>query len=86
MIVLHAGFLDGELLLWGEVPPGPEIFEIRSRKGKSTPRRSFQPLFVPLRMTPGKERLLAALQEAGFNRKSDKKSIRTQWLSLATHR
>jgi len=74
MIVLHAGFLDGRLLLWGEAPLEPETSGIRSRKCKLTSRRSPATL-APLPHDAGKERLLTALQEAGFHRKSDKKSI-----------
>jgi hypothetical protein len=32
MIVLHAGFLDGEFLLWGETPAVSETPSVKRRK------------------------------------------------------
>jgi len=72
MIVLHAGFLEGEFLLWGETPAVSETLSVKRRKDKSE----------RLPYDAGEERLSAVFREIGFNFKSSKKSIRlaTAWL------
>ena len=73
MIVLHAGALDGKLMLWGEAPEEPESTRLRSRRLR-TALRGLATL-EPLPYDAGEEKLLASLREAGFNAKLDKKSI-----------
>ena len=81
MIILHATFLEGEFLLWGETPEEPETSVVKKprnknhlRGGPANPR--------PLRYDAGVEKLSSVLKEIGFDFKVIKKSIRPMvaWL------
>lgn len=64
MIVLHAGFQQGRLLLWGEAPAQPKA---PRRRGRSHP--------PSLPYDAGAERLSAALTQAGVGLAMGKKHI-----------
>ncbi len=59
MILLHAGFLAGQILLWGEIPAST----VSSRSAAKEPTRPAEPPFLPF--DAGQDRLRQALKEAG---------------------
>jgi len=62
MIILHAGFLENRLWLWGETAVEPESRPQGQRKRKSKGSSS-----TPLPYDAGAERLWRALQDIGIN-------------------
>ena len=68
MIILHAGVLDGKLLLWAETNiKEPDTITVKKPRQKSNPRTgSAAP--PPFDYDAGAERLLAALEEIGLDR------------------
>ncbi len=81
MIILHAAFLEGEFLLWGETPEKPATTVVKKPKNKNHLRAS--PAHPkPLRYDAGAEKLSSVLKEIGFDSKVIKKSIRliVAWL------
>jgi SNF2 family DNA or RNA helicase len=81
MIILHASFLEGEFLLWGEIPDEPETPVVKESRNKNRLRAgTANP--KPLRYDAGVERLSSVLKEIGFDFKVIKKSIRpaVAWL------
>ncbi len=83
MIVLHAEFLNGEFLLWGETPAEPNTstvkrhrYEGHSRKGLTSPE--------PLCYDAGADRLSGVPKEIGFDFKISKKSIKPVIVWLPT--
>jgi SNF2 family DNA or RNA helicase len=81
MIILHASFLEGEFLLWGEMPEGREALAARRPRNKSNLRGNpANP--KPLRYDAGAEKLSSVFKEIGFDFKVIKKSIRPMvaWL------
>jgi SNF2 family DNA or RNA helicase len=87
MIVLHAGIIDGEFLLWGETPAEPDTSVVKGRRYKSNSRKG---LALPefLRYDAGVDRLSGALKEIGFDFKITKKSIEPMivWLPTVNNR
>lgn len=74
MIVLHAGMVDCQLLLWGETPaasPG-HLSKSRGRKAKAIRLATFP-------FDPGADQLRAALSEAGVNITAEAEA-RVLWL------
>ncbi len=63
MIVLHAGFCGGRLLLWGETPDAPEAGNVGSTPLRG--RRPKRPSSEPLPLDAGTDGLAAALKAAG---------------------
>ena len=83
MIILHAAFLEGEFLLWGETPEKPATTVVKKPKNKNHLRAS--PAHPkPLRYDAGAEKLSSVLKEIGFDSKVIKKSIRLIVASLPT--
>jgi SNF2 family DNA or RNA helicase len=81
MIILHAAFLEGEFLIWGETPEEPEPPTLKKQRKKSNLRTGpTNP--EPLRYDAGAERLSSALKEISFDFKVIKKSTRLMiaWL------
>jgi SNF2 family DNA or RNA helicase len=81
MIILHASFLEGEFLLWGEMPEKPETLAVKRPRNKSDLRGNpAKP--KPLRYDAGVKKLSSGLKEIGFDFKVIKKSPRTMvaWL------
>ena len=75
MIILHASFLEGEFLLWGERPKEPGNSEVKNPRYKSNLRADpANP--IPLPHDAGAEKLSSVLKEIGFAFKVIKKSIR----------
>ena len=77
MIILHAGFLDNRLLLWGESPP-----EATTRPA---PRHGRKARGVSLHVSPfdaGAPRLISALEYAGVlvSRKKARTETAVVWL------
>ena len=66
MIVLHAGFHKGRLLLWGETPAQPKA---------PLPRRRGQPRPHQLLYDAGAENLSSALRKVGFGFTVGKKRV-----------
>jgi SNF2 family DNA or RNA helicase len=83
MIVLHAGFMEGEFLLWGETPAVSSTLTVIRPGHKSDSQRSFA---IPERSPydAGEERLFAVLKEIGFDFKISKKSIEAVIVWLPT--
>ena len=84
MIILHAGVLDRKLLLWAETNiKEPDTITVKKPRQKSNPRtRSAIP--SPLEYDAGAERLLAALEEIGLDRKIHRKTLRPMTIWLPT--
>ena len=81
MIILHATFLEGEFLLWGETPGEPATSVVRKPRNKNHLRAGpANP--SPLRYDAGVEKLSSVLKEIGFDFKVIKKSTRLMvaWL------
>lgn len=81
MIIIHAGFLDYQLWLWGEAPVeiAPEAPARRGRKAstKSNPKNQNR-----LPFDVGDERLLAALNEVFTDLKMSKSDVETATIWL----
>ena len=73
MIVLHAGLVEGQFLLWGEIPveQKPPLNKKGRHKGDSGPTSSFP---IPLPYDAGAEKLSAALEETELGLTVNKKS------------
>jgi SNF2 family DNA or RNA helicase len=83
MIILHAAFLEGELLIWGETPGEPETPALKKPTKKSNLRTG--PTNPELfRYDAGVEKLSTVLKEINFNFKVSKKSIRLMAVWLPT--
>jgi SNF2 family DNA or RNA helicase len=83
MIVLHAGVLEGQFFLWGEIPleqKAPLEKKVR-RKDDPGATSSF---LNPLPYDAGAEKLSAALKEAGLSLKVSKRFIETMIVWLPT--
>jgi len=81
MIILHATFLEGEFLLWGETPEEPATSVVRKPRSKNHLRAGpANP--SPLRYDAGVEKLSSTFKEIGFDFKVIKKSTRPMvaWL------
>jgi SNF2 family DNA or RNA helicase len=81
MIILHATFIEGEFLVWGETPEEPETSAVKKPRNKSNLRGgSVNP--GPLCYDAGVEKLSSVLKEIGFDFKVIKKSTRLMvaWL------
>ncbi len=87
MIVLHAGILEKDFLLWGETPLGPEApgKQKKTRTGVSKVARK---LSKPYPYDAGVERLFAALREAAFGFKVNNKAVKRVviWLPTAENK
>ena len=81
MIVLHAGYVVGSFLLWGEVPEEANVPPTRRGGRRSTPPRP-----QPLPYDAGVIALSAFPKEAGLGFRVTKRSIETTiaWLPMAT--
>ena len=81
MIVLHAGILEGQFFLWGEIPPEDQtlLTKERKRKGDSRTASSF---LKHLPYSAEEEKLSTVLKEAGFDFRVSKGStgIMVVWL------
>lgn len=81
MIVLHAGILEGQFFLWGEIPPEDQalLTKGRKRKGDSRTASSF---LKHLPYSAEEEKLSTVLKEAGFGFRASKRStgIMIVWL------
>ncbi|MEW6374854.1 MAG: hypothetical protein AB1502_03570 [Thermodesulfobacteriota bacterium] len=87
MIILHASFLEGEFLLWGERPKEPVNSEVRRPRYKSN--LGADPANPnPLPYDAGVEKLSTVLKEINFDFKVSKKSIRPMvaWLPTMDNR
>ena len=83
MIILHTAFLEGEFLLWGEIPEEPETSAVKKPRCKN----NLQPGPAnpqPLRYDAGVEKLSSVLKEIGFDFKVIKKSIQSMTVCLPT--
>src|SRR4030042_1969375 len=81
MIILHASFLEGEFLLWGEIPKEPRNLEVKKPRYRSNLRADpANP--IPLPYDAGVEKLSSVLKKIGFDFKVIKKSTRPMvaWL------
>jgi SNF2 family DNA or RNA helicase len=81
MIILHATFIEGKFLVWGETPEEPETSAVKKPRNKSNLRGgSVNPKL--LRYDAGIEKLSSVLKEIGFDFKVIKKSTRLMvaWL------
>src|SRR3990172_5232284 len=81
MIILHASFLEGEFLLWGEIPKEPRNSEVKKPRYKSNLRADpANP--IPLPYDAGAEKLSSGLKEISFALKVIKKCMRPMvaWL------
>jgi SNF2 family DNA or RNA helicase len=83
MIILHATFLEGDFLLWGETPEGPEVPAVKKQRNKSKLQAGRADLKL-LRYDAGVNRLSSILQEIGFDFKVLKKSIHSMIIWLPT--
>ena len=83
MIILHAAFLEGELLLWGETPEKSETPALKKPRKKSNFRRASANA-EPLCYDASAEKLFAVLNEIGFDFKVTKKSIQSMIVWLPT--
>src|SRR4030042_3510403 len=88
MIILHAGVLDGKLLLWAETNiKKPDTITVKKPRQKSNPRTgSAAP--PPFDYDAGAEKLLASLEEIGLDLKIHKRSLQamTIWLPTVDNR
>lgn len=77
MIILHAGFWESSLLLWGEVPAGGTTSRAKRRRPKAE-----TPPADPLPYGAGKGALLEALRETGYEYKPHHKDLKESvaWL------
>jgi SNF2 family DNA or RNA helicase len=84
MIILHAGVLDGKLLLWAETNiKEPDTITVKKPRQKSNPRTgSAAP--PPFDYDAGAEKLLAALEEIGLDRKIHRKTLQPMTIWLPT--
>src|SRR4030042_4810184 len=84
MIILHAGVLDGKLLLWAETNiKEPDTIAVKKPRHKSNPRTRLA-IPPPLEYDAGAEKLLAALEEIGLDRKIHKKSFQPMTIWFPT--
>ena len=86
MIVLHAGALEGQMILWGETPLELQSPPDRSHRRKQKKSGTLSAAeFLPY--DAGKDRLRAALQEAGVGFPVSRKSfeVLTAWLPAKNH-
>jgi len=81
MIILHATFLEGEFLLWGETP-GESVTSVVRKPRSKNHLRAGPANPNPLRCDAGVEKLSSVLKEIGFDFKVIKKSTRPMvaWL------
>ncbi|MGH9935735.1 MAG: SNF2 helicase-associated domain-containing protein, partial [Blastocatellia bacterium] len=81
MIILHAGFLDHQLWLWGEAPAGtaPEALAKRGRKASAKAKKRER-----LPFDAGGEGLLAALNEVVSGLKMSKSDVEAAVIWLPT--
>ena len=81
MIILHAAFIEGRFLVWGETPDGPKTSEVKKARDKGNLQTH---LANPkaFRYDAGVEKLSAAFKEINFDFKISKKSFQrmTAWL------
>jgi len=83
MIILHAAFLEGEFLLWGEIPEEPETSVVKKPRDKNNLRAGpVDP--KPLRSDAGAEKLSSVLKAIDLDFKVIKKSIRSIAVWLPT--
>src|SRR4030042_3762395 len=84
MLILHAGVLDGKLLLWAETTiKEPDTIAVKKPRQKSNPRAgSSAP--PPFNYDAGAERLLVALEEIGLDLKIHKRSLQKMTIWLPT--
>src|SRR4030042_3993925 len=83
MIILHASFLEGEFLLWGETPGEPATSVVRKPRSKNHLRADpANP--IPLPYDAGAEKLSSVLKEIGFALKVIKKTSRLMCAWLPT--
>jgi len=83
MIILHATFVEGEFLLWGEIPEEPATSVVKKPRNKN----NLQPgpsNPEPLCYNAGVEKLSSVLKETGFDFKVSKKSVRSMAIWLPT--
>jgi len=83
MIILHAAFLEDELLLWGETSEKSETSAAKRPRKKSNFRKA-PANGEALCYDAGAEKLLSVLNEIGFDFKGTKKSIRSMIVWLPT--
>src|SRR5262245_42927641 len=85
MIILHAGFFDHQLWLWGEVPAGTAT-ESSARRGRKTPPKSKkrEKLRDRLPFDAGPDGLLAALNEVVSDLDMGKDDVKTAAIWLPT--
>jgi SNF2 family DNA or RNA helicase len=83
MIILHATFLEGELLIWGETPGEPETPTLKKPRKRSNLRTALTNP-DPLRYDAGVEKLSAVLKEIDFDFNVTKKSIQSAIVWLPT--
>jgi SNF2 family DNA or RNA helicase len=81
MIIIHAGFLDYQLWLWGEAP-AESLPEMSARRGRKAPAKSKSKNQKRLPFDAGAERLLGALSEivSGLKMSEDDVETATVWL------
>ncbi len=83
MIIIHAGFLDYQLWLWGEAPAETSP-EAPARRGRKTSAKSKPKNQNRLPFDAGDERLLAALNEVVSGLKMNKSDVETATVWLPT--
>lgn len=83
MIIIHAGFLDYQLWLWGEAP-AETAPEAPARRGRKTSAKSKPKNQNRLPFDAGDERLLAALNEVVSGLKMNKSDVETATVWLPT--
>ena len=70
MIILHATFIEGEFLVWGETPEEPETSAVKKPRNKSNLRGgSVNPKL--LRYDAGIEKLSSVLNSYSINNSTD---------------
>ncbi len=81
MIILHAGFFDHQLWLWGEAPAGT-VTESSAKRGRKTPPKVKKRERLPF--DAGGDGLLAALDEVVSGLKMGKDDVKTATMWLPT--
>src|SRR5262245_6732832 len=81
MIILHAGFFDHQLWLWGEAPAGTAT-ESSAMRGRKTPPKAQKRERLPF--DAGSDGLLAALSEVVSGLKMGKDDVGTATIWLPT--